>query len=1555
MTSYSRVPSTTLLLTTFGLFIVTPSVATAADPMHFQRHVLSERFYSEGADVGDIDGDGTNDIVSGPFYYRGPEFGERVRYRSGEPYAIAGYSDQFFTFVDDIDEDGDQDIITVPIPGIAAHWFENPGTSNANDASQQSWQKHLVIDKVDGESPDWLDVDGDGRRELVCIYGGSLGYARPTEDPRQPWSFVRISPNRNYGRFTHGLGIGDVDGDGHQDFLETNGWWRQPDNYQPGDLFEFQACRFAQSGGAQMFAIDVDGDGDNDVVSSQNAHGFGLGWFEQMVNGGERQFKFHEIMGSDPAQGLAISQLHAVAIADVDRDGRPDVITGKRFWAHGGHDPDATNDPAIYWFRNRLVEGAVRFEPHLIVARAGVGTQLVVEDIDGDGDIDIVVGNKLGTFVMTQNPGERQLDSERPGVAPGSAAFASPVRPTEPLSPQDERRTFRLPAGFEVQLVAAEPDIAKPLNLAFDVRGRLWATTSLEYPYAAPADRQPRDSIKVFEDTNGDGSFDKVLTFADGLNVPIGLYPYGDGVICFSIPHIWYLRDTNGDGKADKREELYGPMGYERDTHGLCNAFRRGFDGWLYACHGFNNHTTVKGRDGHEITMQSGNTFRMRLDGQRIEQYTWGQVNPFGMMIDDRGDILTADCHTKPVTLLIPKGHYESFGKPHDGLGFVPAVMNHLHGSTAIAGITPVDPRHTPADYAGTTLGGNVMTSRINRNSLVYSGSTIQAREEPDFLVAGDPWFRPVDVRLGPDGAIYVADFYNKIIGHYEVPLDHPGRDRHRGRIWRISYRRGDKSTPASLSSSRIDRMSPEQLFDAAATANSTRQSMIINYLCDAHAGAETNRLARARLLAADEPEAARVAALWVLARGDNGLTSLPFERVLENASPLLRGHVMHVVRHTGDALGDVGGELVASGLADDEALVRRYAAQAASFVSATPLDKMLLSYQQPSDPHLKHSLKIAIRERLKEKAAFERIVAQKNPLNDAALIDVALALEHDAASDYIIRVLPGKIVGWNEEQRQAYIRHAASRAGVESMSELATVVKASMNLRQQRELLLVIRDGLAERGSQPPAAVQQWAEDIASDLLIRGADTVRPLAWKYSAFPGTPDRGNPFVKQTRRAADNVDADYFCTLPSGEQRTGIYRSAPFEVGETLSFFTAGHIGPPNKPLVPKNFIRLRDAESHQILHEATPPRNDTAQRIEWNTADHDGRVYVEIEDGDTRRAYAWLAVGRFSVMRLNPSSALEERRQAAELFGAFRLEKLKADFEGLLKTAAGNSATDRAILIALGKVAGSTRMSACGEALSLPSPNARFRELIIDATFEGDEAMEKALETAMLSATALAQTRVAKQLVADQVGCELLLNMIEKGKASATLLLDPAVLERLKVVDGGRLKERVEVAASSVQAQAALEKQQHIETRLQAYLAAPGNPTKGLAIFKKQCSQCHQAAGDGAKIAPQLDGIRSRGVARLVEDIVAPNRNVDVAFRTTTIATTGGQVINGVIRSEDKDRMVVVDQEGKEQVIAIADIDERVPSRSSLMPANVMELVKGNDWNDLMAYLLSLK
>jgi len=398
-------------------------------------------------------------------------------------------------------------------------------------------------------------------------------------------------------------------------------------------------------------------------------------------------------------------------------------------------------------------------------------------------------------------------------------AFAQPpVAPTEAKTPSEEQKSFKVPPGFQVQLVAAEPDIGKPIQIAFDAKGRLWVTTSRHYPFAAEG--QASDRLFVLADFGDDGKAKSVTTFANDLNIPIGILPLPDCKSCIvsECGKILKLMDTDDDGKADKREVLYSGFGF-RDTHGMYNSFTLLPDGWVYACHGYLNDSTVVAKDGSKVKLNSGNTFRFRPDGSRIEQWTHGQVNPFGMTVDPFGNLYTADCHSKPITQLIRGAYYDSFGKAHDGLGYAPHVTNHDHGSTGLCGLAWYDSDHYPEQFKSCMFLGNVVTNRINADKITWKGATPVAQELPDFLTSSDPWCRPTDIKLGMDGALYFADFYNKIIGHYEVPLNHPGRDKDRGRVWRIVYKGADgKGKPAAFDD--LTKLKGNKLFDALTNKN---------------------------------------------------------------------------------------------------------------------------------------------------------------------------------------------------------------------------------------------------------------------------------------------------------------------------------------------------------------------------------------------------------------------------------------------------------------------------------------------------------------------------------------------------------------------------------------------------------------------------------------------------------------------------------------------------------------------------------------------------------------
>ena len=302
--------------------------------------------------------------------------------------------------------------------------------------------------------------------------------------------------------------------------------------------------------------------------------------------------------------------------------------------------------------------------------------------------------------------------------------------------------------------------------------------------------------------------------------------------IIYSIPGVWKMTDTTGSGHADKREMLITGQGH-KDTHGQTGSFTEGFDGWIYAVHGFANDSSLKGTDGSTLQLNSGNTYRFKPDGSRLEQFTHGQVNPFGFCLDPLGNFFASDCETKPVSLLIREAYYSSFGKPDDGLGFAPEMVDHMYGSTAIAGLCDYVADQFPPEYHDMLLVGNVVTNIINRCNLTPRGSGFHGDDRPDFLTSDDAWFRPVNIKLGPDGALYVADFYNRIIGHYEVDLHHPGRDRERGRIWRIVYKGKPQSAAAAPAKFDLAAASIPQLIDTLGDCNFTVRMLATNRLAD--------------------------------------------------------------------------------------------------------------------------------------------------------------------------------------------------------------------------------------------------------------------------------------------------------------------------------------------------------------------------------------------------------------------------------------------------------------------------------------------------------------------------------------------------------------------------------------------------------------------------------------------------------------------------------------------------------------------------------------------------
>ncbi|MCC7421082.1 MAG: c-type cytochrome [Planctomycetaceae bacterium] len=366
--------------------------------------------------------------------------------------------------------------------------------------------------------------------------------------------------------------------------------------------------------------------------------------------------------------------------------------------------------------------------------------------------------------------------------------------PGPPLSPEEAVKKMTVPAGFRVELVAAEPDLVNPVAMTFDERGRIWVTESVEYPRKSPGPGQ--DRVKILEDTDSDGRVDKVGTFLDGLNIPSGVAVGHGGVWIANSPDILFVPDADRDGKPDGPAQVVVTGFGRTDTHELPNSLTWGPDGWLYGLNGVFNHSHVRYpkdnpnfKEGHPGWKFTCAMFRIHPRTREFQIFAEGTSNPWGIAINENGDFFISACVIDHLWHIVETGYYQRQGGPYPPHTWpMGSIVKHKHQKAAYCGITWFDSDAYPEAYRRKLYMGNIHGGCLNVDKLARDGSTYTATPEPDFLTANDAWFMPVAQKTGPDGCLYVLDWYDRYHCYQDANRDPAGIERLKGRLYRVRY-----------------------------------------------------------------------------------------------------------------------------------------------------------------------------------------------------------------------------------------------------------------------------------------------------------------------------------------------------------------------------------------------------------------------------------------------------------------------------------------------------------------------------------------------------------------------------------------------------------------------------------------------------------------------------------------------------------------------------------------------------------------------------------------------
>lgn len=1375
---------------------------------------------------------------------------------------------------------------------------------------------------------------------------------------------------------------GEIRGGSFKTKVPKNFFLATEKSYQNFDLrvkLRLTGTGFVNSG-VQMRSIRVP----NSTEMSGYQVDYGTGWFGKLYDESRRNKVIADSI--DPKAVLA-------AVKEGDWNEYRILAEGPRIrsWINGVPALDFTEKEA-----NIAMDGKIGIQIH-----GGGAAEVQVKDVTIE-ELPATLGALTWDKVKPAGPKKAAVLASRP-----EAVGYNDVRGTHRQA-EEQLKMFKLPAGFEIELFAKESaDYGKFIMLIFDQKGRAWSSTAFEYPVdanenPAAADAlyksKARDKVIVFDNPFEPG-LHQPRTYADGLAIPEGVLPYKDGVIVQHGHDIVNLRDTTGSGKADKREVLLTGFGVQ-DSHLFPHQFTRAPGGWFWLAQGAFNKGTVVTTKGDQIDFPSTRMARFRPDGSFFEPTSTGPCNIWGLVLTGEGEsfIQEANDYGYPV---MPFHEYAWYPGCADRLAksyqppFPVQAPQFKMGGTGLSGLALSDKGVWPAGYDDVMYLANPITSKINAIRMTRDGPRYALEKLDDFISCDDPFFRPIAMTMGPDGCMYIVDWYNKIISHNEVARNHPDRDKTSGRIWRIKPKGYVAPVPVDYtklsSADLIARLGGKIIGDT---------HLAWQTLADRAPEATTTASLQAIIRDENAASPRRIQALWVLGwQKQTPIDLLPILARSNNRN--VRREAVNAFRFAEAALPHL--ELLRALKADADPEVRSAAIKAlgeASLHSAEALGAML-EFAQPSlggpvaPDRSGKPIKVGIAYDREFERFLVRMYLERQPAAVAAFLATdaakplpaegrmfaALALDPKVGAPLVAELVGQLGRAPDPEELFAVAKTLDQPASVAVLRKL--LADAAVRNRVA-ELLLAYRTDL------DPAKVGPVVAEAVRSLLTQGAPERALAAQLIGGFQllSLEDELLALLGHEDSRQDALSGLQQLRLTKPEAVAALVGSTPPEVSSLALRALVASRSPQAASLALGFYPKLALNERKVVLDGISGTKAG-AKAIAAGLADQSiavadietpvaEKLAIALGDSPELAAVSARLGGLFrSVLTLDGTDDAVARGGLA-LKGPFTVETWvrldgkvdnKAGILGApgvldLNFAAGAFRAYFGGTIRDAVISSKPVSSGIWTHVALTRDAAGLLRIYQDGELTGTSKVVVPHDLTGLTIGwsspkggpkgAFAEYRIWN---VERTPSQIRANMTRTfaGEAlPASLVFASASGEAAwgKLGKGARVVRTTD-SPPLINAEqfAALEAK---NARYMALAQKPGDVSKG-KVVAGLCMSCHMINGQGGLIGPNLSGAGAMGMEGVIRNIIDPNAAIEAAYRIYQVKLKSGEVVEAFLVSEDATANVLRQPGGADRRVPKAEVASAKYLRRSIMPEGLLDGFTDEQVIDLFAYLKTLK